>query len=72
MTKDDFLDWKSHPVTKAVFAALTARITNVQEELGFVAGENPTQDRYRTGAIQGYRDVLGTTWGDISGEAEYD
>lgn len=58
ITYDDFKDWKSSPVTRALFAGWQARISDLCETLGVVAGEAPLEDRYKAGYIQALRDVL--------------
>jgi hypothetical protein len=58
MTKADFVDWKSHPVTKQVFTSLQGRIYDLQVELGYSAGSDQANDNRRVGAIQALRDVL--------------
>jgi hypothetical protein len=56
-SKSDFIDWKSHPMTKAVFAALKEREDSVKETLAQTAGENSSMDRYYVGYIAALRDV---------------
>ena len=58
MNKQDFIDWKHHPVTKMVFSQLANRVKSIQEVLGDTAGETPMQDRFLVGTIQAYKDVL--------------
>jgi len=56
--KNDFTDWKRHPVTQVVFNELSARIQNLYEVLGTSAGLDPLQDREFVGAIKAYKDML--------------
>ena len=58
MTKTEFYDWKSNPVTKEVFRQFQARAEMLREVLGDSAGEDPQVDRWRVGVIQGYKDLL--------------
>lgn len=58
MIKNDFTDWKRHPVTQVVFNELSARIQNLYEVLGTSAGLDPLQDREFVGAIKAYKDML--------------
>lgn len=58
MTKQDFLDWKRHPVTQSLFTALINRIQEGREELGDTAGIDPLADRFKVGVIRGHQDVL--------------
>lgn len=58
MTKQDFADWKLHPVTKEVFNQLRQRIRDLQDVLGTSAGIDPLQDRHLVGGIAAYNDLL--------------
>ncbi len=58
MNKNDFTDWKRHPVTQVVFSQLTQRIADIQEILSEQAGANPIQDREFVGAIKAYKDMV--------------
>ena len=55
--KQDFLDWKSHPVTKRVFEGLKEQEALMQEQLVQSAGIDSSEDRYRVGYIAALRDV---------------
>lgn len=57
MTHKDFVDWKSHPVTKEIIRQLNIRKQLLQDELGVSAGLDPLHDRFRAGAIAGYNDL---------------
>jgi len=61
ISKTDFRDWKSNPVTKQVYATIGIRIQGLQEELGYTAGQDVRQDGMKVGAIQAYRDFLEMT-----------
>lgn len=63
--KQEFADWKSHPITKVVFDALREREVALLEILGTNAGENPLQDRYHAGYIAAVRDLYLTSAEDI-------
>ena len=67
ISKSDFIDWKSHPVTKEVFSSITERIRQLQEELGGSAGESVRQDAMKVGAIQACRDILELNIEDMEG-----
>ena len=60
ITRSDFIDWKSNPVTKEVFASIYERIHQLQEDLGGSAGIDVRQDSMKVGAIQACRDILET------------
>ena len=65
ITIEDFKDWKTQPVTKAVFAAINESIEGLKEELGAGAGIDPLSDRHKVGAIAAFRDVLNTEFGEV-------
>ena len=58
MTKSDFIDWKSFPVTKEIFRILDGRIQDMYQMLGSSAGLDPGQDREFVGAIKAYKDMI--------------
>jgi hypothetical protein len=58
MTREEFVDWKRHPVTQSLLASIFNRIQEGREELGNTAGLDPHQDRLRVGIIRGHQDVL--------------
>ena len=58
MTKDDFISWKTSPVTKEVFSGLRERIADIKEVLAESAGLNPLTYREYVGAIKAYTDML--------------
>lgn len=58
MNKQDFVDWKRHPVTQVVFSQLQERVQNLYEMLGSSAGKDPAQDSQFVGAIKAYKDML--------------
>lgn len=62
MNRKDFIDWKTSPITKALFAALARNIEGLQSELGASAGENPRLDAIKVGAIRAYQDVIDSDW----------
>ena len=55
-SKADFIDWKSHPVTKQVFDGLRQQEAPVVETLTVSAGVDPLQDRFHAGYIAALRD----------------
>ena len=62
MNKQDFADWKRHPITEVVFSQLTSRIKDLQDQLGNSAGINPILDSQRVGAIKAYTDMVLTEY----------
>ena len=66
MTKADFVEWKSHPVTKKVFDGVALRIYDLQVELGHNAGSDSIYDSRRSGAIQALTDFLNTDFDEES------
>jgi hypothetical protein len=66
VTKDSFRDWKANPVTKAVFDEIRDRIQAIQEDLGTTAGQEPLNDRYKSGAVGAYNDLLRIDFDEVS------
>lgn len=62
MTRADFIDWKSHPITKAFFTSINYKIEGLKEELAYQAGDNPRADGTKVGAIQALRDIMDADW----------
>jgi DNA-directed RNA polymerase len=58
MTKEEFVDWKNHTVTREVFKSLKEKVDELSEDLSQTAGLDSITDRFKTGAIAGYRDLL--------------
>lgn len=57
-TKEDFIAWKMDPVTKAMYQAVIDRIEDAKADLADSAGVNPGMDRFTTGMIRAFREVL--------------
>jgi hypothetical protein len=62
MNRQDFVDWKNSPITKALFRALNNNIAGLKDELATSAGVDTRADGLKVGAIQAYTDVLDTDW----------
>ena len=58
VTKDSFRDWKANPVTKAVMTEIANRIRAIEEDLGATAGVDSNNDRFKSGAVCAYADLL--------------
>lgn len=58
MNKQDFADWKRHPVTQVVISQLNGRIADIKDILAMSAGLDPLQDREYVGAIKAYQDLI--------------
>lgn len=67
ITKADFIDWKSNPVTKAVFMEIKKLADDGVEGLSLSAGLDPLNDRAIVGKINGLRNVLDISFSDIGG-----
>lgn len=65
MTKEDFIDWLSQPVTKTIFNMLRSRIRDREFELGQSAGLDPGHDRYTAGGIVAMKNVVRIDWNDV-------
>jgi hypothetical protein len=57
-TKDDFLAWKNHAITMAMYEAVIERIEDAKESLVLSAGNDSLQDRFTSGMIRAFREVL--------------
>ena len=64
MTKAEFLEWKTHPMTKAVFNKINERIYDLQVELGGTAEADARADCMKVGAIQALQDIQDTDFDD--------
>lgn len=62
MNRSDFIDWKSSPMTKAMFNTLQFNIDSLQYGLGQSAGSDPRADAIKVGAIKAYQDVIDADW----------
>lgn len=65
ITAKDFIDWKSNPVTKAVFKDYETRIQRHALILSEIAGLDPLVDRFHAGYIQAFRDALQVDGEDV-------
>jgi len=57
LTRGDFDNWLSDPVTKAFVQATKERIEDAKDVLSVQAGINQNEDNYIRGLIQAYREV---------------
>lgn len=68
MTKQDFLDWKAHPVTKAVFVSIGDRIASLKETLaGDVMSDDPKAAPQTVGAIKAFEFLMNIDYEDADG-----
>jgi hypothetical protein len=58
VTKQDFIDWKRHPVTQIVFSQLEALVAQRKEELAWSAGQDTYKDARTSGSILGLYELL--------------
>jgi hypothetical protein len=65
MTKQDFIDWKQHPVTNAFIKAIVDKREGLREELGFSAGSNSVEDAVKRGAILTCTDILNMEYSEL-------
>lgn len=70
VTKADFLDWKSHPVTKAFFEASQVRIEECKDLLSYSAGNDALYDKVLVGVIHAYREMQEFRVDDLGGDTE--
>lgn len=71
ISKEDFIQWKSEPVTKRIMELITEKIKSGMEELSYCAGSDPITDRERVGKLAAFRDVLGVSFYDLEDEDEH-
>ena len=64
VTREEFLQWKDSPVTKAVMATVEYRIEEAKEILAASAGVEPDADRMCVGMIRAFREVLDISFED--------
>lgn len=57
-TKDEFIEWATHPVTKALVEHLNKTIDDSKDILASEAGSNPIADRELVGGISAMKDIL--------------
>jgi len=57
INKEEFMDWKSNPVTKAFFSAAEERISDAKDSLAGSAGLDPDMDNFLRGFIHAYREI---------------
>lgn len=50
-----------------MFEHLKERIAGIQEELGSTAGIEPLSDRWKSGAISAYNDILNIDYNEVDG-----
>lgn len=58
MTKDDFLLWKTDPVTEEVFKTVFNRREELKERLVLTAGIDAQNDRFYAGMASAYAELL--------------
>ncbi len=64
VSKEEFIDWKSNHVTKAVFEVIAGRIEDAKDILAASAGEDSLNDRFVTGMIRAFRELENIDWED--------
>jgi hypothetical protein len=64
ITKEEFLEWRSNHVTKAVFGVLEQRIQDAKDILAATAGEDSVADRYLVGMIRGFSELQEVSYED--------
>jgi hypothetical protein len=67
VNREDFADWKRHPITQIVLSELAARAQSLTESLLEPYGDHQHDDVHR-GAIGAYRDLLNMTADELPKE----
>ncbi len=65
MTKEDWLDWKAHPVTKKFFESIHIRREDIKEALINQAGDNDFNDAIMNGYAKALVDVQNTDFEEV-------
>lgn len=68
ISPEDFRNWQTDEVTKAVFEAIKRECYEMSYELAHKAGVDPSQDRYETGVIRGMERILEVDFEEASAE----
>ena len=64
VSKEEFLQWKESPVTKAVYDVIEDRILDAQSILAMTAGEDPVADRLLVGMIRAFNELKEVSYDD--------
>ena len=67
VNKEEFSDWKKHPVTQALYSAIAGRINDGAKELADCAGVDPLNDRYKCGMVRAYYEILAVELDELEG-----
>lgn len=65
ISKDEFIDWTNHAITKEVMGALKRKYDVTVQRLIDSAGENAQHDNYHRGLLVGLGDCLGISFYDL-------
>lgn len=65
ISKDEFLEWKSQSTSQLIMKLFSAKIKQGIEELSYVAGQDPGNDRQRVGKLEGLRTFTDLTYYDL-------
>lgn len=57
VTKQEFAEWKQHPVTEAFFEAAGQRVVDAKDILGQSAGLDGVNDNFYRGFIAAYEEM---------------
>lgn len=66
MTRTEYVDWRSSPATKELFAEIGSRIDGLKAELAGCAGLDARSDGLKVGAIQAFQDILDITPDEVN------
>jgi len=68
ITKSEWLDWKSNPVTRAFYAACKERVEDSKDILATSAGMDSDNDNFMRGFISAYNEMNEFRIEDLSDE----
>lgn len=66
VTKQEWVDWKSNPVTKAFMLAMVERVKDAKDILSVSAGLDPVSDNFYRGFIAAYTEAQDFHIDDLS------
>ncbi len=67
VNKEEFVDWKSNPVTQAVFSSIAERINEVARDLASSAGLDQSKDRFKCGMVHAFQELLTIELDELEG-----
>ncbi len=74
ITEEDYIEWKQHPVTEALFKVMSREIVNMEKEWLEVSFKNNNNDPELLSSLraktQAYMEIMGAEFGYIENSLE--